>query len=357
MISLKIYGKPTSTYAYMKNMVYLTAKKANIELHIEEIMDTQQFINHKIMSIPAYQLNGVVAQRGNKGIDEFMNDLRLALLKQANFGNMKTIYVPIDYSDVADNAISYAINISKHFNTVINLINTYLPSHGMTSDAFINPELRSAKKLKLTDFTRELNRNWIGDSNSPIINSELIIGSTIEALQSISEKHPNNWIVIGSSDSPNNLKNIFGSISIAIGQGSSCPVFIIPPSASFSPLKKVAFCSSDDVLDLQSVANLLDITQVFESEVHIIHVKSQDDYHEFNLLNFLNNNYPKCKIIFNSISGENQIDAVNTYCHKNDIQLLAMAKRKRGIIKELFHKSFTKQIAITATIPLLILHK
>lgn len=357
MIDLTIYGKPSSTYAYMKEIINKTANKAKISLNLKEVTDTQVFIDRQIMSIPAYQLNGTIEERGNRNINEFLRELQHSLLKKANFGNMKKIFIPVDFTETSDNAVVYAINLSKHYNSALKLMHSYRPSPYAYEGTYVDPELQKIREEKLKKATNELNKKWIADDKFPIIDSEVRIGFAYDQIQILSSEYPEGWIVMGSSDSSKTMKNIFGSVSIAVAKDGDCPVFIVPPTASFTPLKKIAFCSSDN-LDAQAIHELIEIAKPFNSEIHVIHVEdSKQSYNEFDLLNMLKNNYTKDKIKFSTIKGEDKVDLINNYCSINKINLLAMARRKRGVFGELFHKSFTKQMTITTDIPLLVLHK
>jgi len=357
MINLTIYGKPSSSYAYMKKVIDKTANQANITLNLEEVTSTQDFIDRQVMSIPAYQLNGTIEEKGEKTINQFLRELQLSLLKKANYGDMKKIFVPINFTETSDNAVSFALNLGKHFNSAIKLIHAYRPAPLPVEGTFVDPELLQDREKQLKQFTQQLNKQWIGDSNSPVIDAEMKVGLAFDQIQKISETHQEDWIVIGSTNSSKNIKNVFGSVSTDIAKSSECPVFIVPPSASFTPFKKIAYCSSDGMLDTEALSDLLFIANAFNSEIHVIHFIDNSDYDEFDLLHVLKDNYPSDKIKFSFLSGDSQVEAINSFCQKEDIQLLAMARRKRSIFKEFFHRSFTKKLTISTEIPLLILHK
>ena len=358
MIKLKIFGKPSSTYEYMKAFIAKTAIQASLPLEVEEITDTQEFIDMQIMSIPAYSLNGKIEERGNKNINQFLRQLRKEILKKGNYGNMKKITVPIDFSETSDNTISYALNLSKNYNSVVKLMHAYHPSPIIDEGTYVNPEIQTIYQNKLLKFTESLNQKWVGDDDSPIIDSDFKIGFAKDEIQNISEDNPDGWIVMGTSDSSKAVKNMFGSVSTAIAKESKCPVLIVPPKVTFSPLKKIVFCSSDDSLDWSAMAELLELASPFKSEIHIVHVEEKNRHYEaYDLINVLKNKYPSHLIKFTSLKGTDKIDLINNYCDDNDIDLLALVRRKRSIINELFHKSFTKKMTITTSIPLFILHK
>jgi len=357
MIKLKIYGKPSSTYAYMKNAIIRISEQANIEVKLEEITDTQSFIDNQVMSIPAYQLNGKIEEINQKDIQQFISELQLSLLKKANFGNMKKIFVPVNFKDASDNAVFYAINMSKYFNAAIKLVHAYRPTPVEGDLSYLDPADRADRLEELNYLTDELNKKWLGDTNPPVVDGEIVSGFAIDAIQKISEQHPKDWIVMASTNSSKRVKKLFGSVSTDIAKNAASPVFIIPPNVEFSPLKKIAFCSSDPSLDIEVIDELVQIAEAFDSEIHVIHVNEKASYVEFDLLNAMRNKYPKEKLKLKYLAGDNRVETVNNYCQENNIDLLSMARRKRSLINELVHKSFTKEMTITTKLPLLVLHK
>lgn len=357
MINITLYGKPSYTYSYMKAVIQETADQADIEVRLEEVSDTASFFDKGIMSIPAYQLNGTVSEKGDRDINDYLRELRLALVQKANYKNMRRIFVPIDFTDTSDNTSAYAINFSKYFQAALHLVHVYHPTPPLDGESSATVELEKAREEQLTTFTERLNKSWTGNPRPLIIDSEMRVGLASEQLELISNENPDQWIMIGSSDTSKTVKNIFGSVTISLAKKSSGPLFIIPPKASFQPYQKVAFCSDDEELDAEAVDELIEILKPFDTEIEIIHVQNESHYDEFRLLNLIKDKYPASKIRFQLLRGENQIETINSYCRNNDIQLLAMARRKRSMFYELFHKSLTKQLAIQADIPLLILNK
>lgn len=355
MVNLKIYGKPSSTYEYMKDAVLSIAQKADIELDLEEIKEIQRFIDMDILSIPAYQFNGIVHERGEDTLIQFIRKLQLEILKKADYGSLKVINVPVDYSDSSENAVNYAIELSQKFNCVLRLIHVYHPSAELAGQTPELAELFAAQESQLKEYTKLVVQNCL-EPNKNIIDTELKIGLAYDQIQLISEENPDNWIVMASTNSSKRIKNIFGSISISTAKNSKCPVFIVPPKTEFKPYKKIALCINDD--DLTPVTKLIPIASAFGAEIHLLHVFNPQDIMESDeIRKELKTMYPNEKTKFCTLHGKDKIDTINNYCEKNEIDLLVLSRHKKGILSELLHKSFTKQILLNTELPILVLHK
>ena len=55
-----------------------------------------------------------------------------------------------------------------------------------------------------------------------------------------------------------------------------------------------------------------------------------------------------------TIAGEDIAAELNEYVWENDLQLIALKRHKRSFINNLFHKSVSKQLAITSKMPVLL---
>ena len=75
MIDLTLYGKPTSTFAFIKSRIKSKAKNAGIELNMIEEMDVNTLIEKNIFSIPAFQIEDQIIEQGNKDVEEFIKEL------------------------------------------------------------------------------------------------------------------------------------------------------------------------------------------------------------------------------------------------------------------------------------------
>jgi len=355
MVDITIYGKSSSLYEFMKQVIHSTVEAADIDLNLKEVKDVQQFINRDIMSIPAYQLNGGIIERGDQEFSQFIKGMQIEILKKENYGSMNVINIPIDYSKSAENAIHFASELAKKYNSILKLVHVYHPSPVLERDTITLPELYEAQVKDLHSYTDSIVKND-DDLTNQIIDKELKVGFASDVIKSISEEDADNWIVMSSTNSSKRIKNIFGSISISTAKNSSCPVFIIPPTVKFKPFSKIAMCINDG--DIASFSELCKIARPFNSEIHLINIYEPDVLIDSDdVSNEIKSMYPEGKAKFYTLHAKDKINAVNDYCKNNDIDLLVLTRNKRSVLQELFHQSFTKKILLNTELPILVLHK
>ncbi|MFZ1462196.1 MAG: universal stress protein, partial [Ignavibacteria bacterium] len=66
-------------------------------------------------------------------------------------------------------------------------------------------------------------------------------------------------------------------------------------------------------------------------------------------------NYDKIRLEL--VKEENVLEGINDYINSHEVDVLAMAIRKRSLLDKIFNRSLTKKMAYHTRIPLLALHK
>jgi len=357
MIRLKLYGQPTSTYEYVKMKIKEHAQKAGIKIRIDEIKDIKKLISEGIESIPTVKVNNHINLSFNKNeeINDFIKKVNLALLQKGDYGIMKKIIVPTDFSETSWNAMAYAYGLADAIGGVINLTHCYLPS-AVDVNTLTENTIKEMKEKQLDEFFEKVNKEWVGEKSSkPMIEKTFKLGFPVEEIcQMAKEKEA--FIVMGSTGDTGAFKKFFGSISTAVSQRSERPVFIIPHNATFSGINRIAYaCEADEIPDanIDAVSMLATVTG---AEIHLVHVEEEEEMDMyFDLIKAWKEKYPDNSIQNHFIQSEDVNEALNRFVEQKDIDLLVMTHRKRGFFDDLFHKSHTKEMSINSRTPLLVL--
>ncbi len=357
IIHLRLYGQPTSTFEYVKMKIKDQAQKAGIELVIDEIKDIKEMIKEGIVSIPTIKVNDHININYLKGetINEFINRVNLSLLKEGNFGNMKKIIVPIDFSETSWNAVAYAVGLARSVNGILNLMHCYLPS-AVDVNTLTENSIKEMKESQLNEFYEKVSKKWVGEKTheTKIIKS-FKLGFPVEEIVRLADEE-DAYIVMGSTGDTGVFKHFFGSVSTTVAQRANKPVFIVPPKAVYRPIKKVAYaCEYDEIPDkLMDTVNAM--AERFNAEIHLIHIEKEDEMDMyFDLLNTWKTKFPNTTVENHFIQDTEVNHGINEYIEHANIDLLIMAHKKRGFLESIFHKSETKQMSINSTIPLLVL--
>jgi len=359
MIDLTIYGTPSSTYEYMKTLVQRQAMKAGIDVRLNEINNTSRFIKDNVLSIPAFKIGNELKTRNGGDLNTFVREVSFWLLKKENFGNMKKVLVPIDFSETSENAIDFAQKISNKLNGVIKLQHVYHPSPVEANElTYLDPEIESIKRKRLDTYASKLNETWIGDdSERPIIDKEFKKGLAADEIIAFSESEGDNMIVMGSTGSSGSLKNLFGSVSTKVARNAKCPVLLVPSKYKYKPIQHIAYMSEDAELDAIVMPKVIEMAKPFNAKISIIHCDDGREYDALKLLDMWTQFYPTDQIAIEIIKGCTRLEGINNFIGNQEVDLVAMSTQQRTVWSELFHDSLTKRMAINTTVPLYILHK
>ncbi|PKP47075.1 MAG: hypothetical protein CVT95_06120 [Bacteroidetes bacterium HGW-Bacteroidetes-12] len=273
---------------------------------------------------------------------------------------MKTILLPTDFSGNSKNAINWAIQFySKEEVNFILLHSYHSLQSGASSVVSINEILRKQAVEDLKNYKEELERTF--ENKKHTFGYEAIYGDAIHAVETTTKGKENVFVVVGAKGMSGVEKLFFGSNTSEIIKNSSTPVFVIPENVTFNSIDKIAIA-----VDFQK--NIKD--DLFQPVLEIL-IKSKAQLRPFYVENSevvidekteqeVTNEYVKQlnqqQFTITKINEEDPLTGVQKYIHSHNIDLLVLVNRKKSFLERLFHKSFSKQVALHTDTPLLILH-
>lgn len=362
MVDVKLYGQKTSTYQYLKMLLMKRTKSTNVNIHLQEIDKIDDFITDNIISIPSIRVNDQTSLEYGKSkhMNDYLQKVFIEILKEEDFGNMKKIIVPTDFSTVAENAMVYALGLAKSFDSVVKVIHSYMPkTSDINAGNLYNPEGEKNSENKLDNLVKELKKQNISESESGfLLDSEFMVGAPIEKLTNYFNDYEEEiYTVMGSTGESGGFKRIFGSVSTEIIKKSKQPTFIIPSDAEFNGYKNIAIALDEFKLDNSTILWLTDFAKKFDANIHFVHVdKTNKNYPLEEVMNTAKNHYPDNKLNSHTIQSNNIVEALDEFSEENKMDLLIFTKGERGFLKSLFHHSVTKEMSQKTNTPLLVIH-
>ncbi len=357
MLEVKIYGKPSSLYEYIKTNVTHAADKAHIGLNLKEIISTDKIIENKIMSIPAVEINGEIIQRGKRELNDYLEELNTKIMQIENYGNMRRIIVPVDFSTTADNAVNYAFELSQHIEgAVIQIIHVYHPSpptaNGIT---YIDPKIEELRRDKFRKYVEKVNLKFnIGAKSQTIIDGKFLVGFAAKEIVRYAQEFSNAIVVLGSNGANGTFKKLFGSVSTSVALNGKTPVLIVPPQVEFKRIKKVAYAINKNVMDDNVAAELKSFIKPFNSRLDLVHINCDKEQKTLNDI-YIPKRLKKGSVYYHNLCHEDVSKGIYKYCDQNDVDLISLSPDRRGFLSSIFHQSVTKSFTISTNKPLLII--
>lgn len=276
---------------------------------------------------------------------------------------MKSILVPTDFSENAENAITYAAEMNLKINGKIILFHSYLVPVPVTDIAFSmamidDNEVRQAakstlNKLKITYEILYPGMEFETDLSEGIADTEIV---TEEKLSKCD-------LVIMGTHGKSGLQEFFiGSNTVSVINKSICPVISVPDNAKMRGLKKIVFATDFASNDFKNVFEIVEHARNFNSHIELLHISTgqSDQLIEKSKLIELQqriineSKYPDISI--NLLPDKNSFQGLNSYLEEYNPDLLAISTRDRSFVDKYFDRSLTKKMVHHSHIPLIALH-
>lgn len=273
---------------------------------------------------------------------------------------ISTILVPTDFSDVANNALHFALKFAEKINAKIQLLHvTHIPiiDASFPADVYQNFIIEIEENAK-NNFEK-LKNDYLEKSN---VQYEIFteMGFVNDEIFEFCKNHNIDLVIMGTTGASGIQEVLVGSNAAAVVGKSQIPVLIIPPSAVYKEINHIVYASDFNEPEFPAVSRLIFIAEKFDSRVSILHVKSDFDgffnsANNFFIRNKHNISYEKWKII--KLPEGDVLDKINEFTNSEHPDLLVMAKHNRSFFDKIFHRSLSKHMAYHTKIPLLVLNK
>ncbi len=277
---------------------------------------------------------------------------------------MKKILLPTDFSDNAQNAIEYALNLYKNEACKFYLLNTYTPiiysyDYRMSAGGYLGEIadiVRENSIEKLQGIEKESKEKF----NNPKHQFEVISSFNLltDEIKDMISEHAIDLIIMGTKGATGAKEILFGTNTIHVIQKTKCPVLAVPDGYFFEEPKEILFPTDYKInYSDKQLQNLKTIVTLFDSRVHILNVS-----HGMDLLKDQNTNKEKLENLLVDlkhasyrVNDQPISQAINEFQKSTYVQLLMMLNNKHSFFENLFFKPVISQIGFHLNIPFLVI--
>ncbi|WP_066833835.1 universal stress protein [Rufibacter ruber] len=277
---------------------------------------------------------------------------------------MIDLVVLTDFSTAADNALHYAVFLSKKVPATIKLVHIWqhsildanyfveaAPYSKYFDDKFpisSSEEQEAALQRRCDEFVDEL-------SIEPV----LLIGSMAGRLESFLQTLNNPLVVIGKCDTESIPDEMVDSTSLHLLKLEKFSLLVVPEVIKIHAFPKQLIVGLDGKEFALPSTILSEMIEALQPVVQVVHVSAEMNEHRATHINQLINkqlSFATDKLETKWVSDANVVAGLSRYLQENkgDI-LLSLVLRKRSFIEKLFHDSTIAHFIRHATYPLLIL--
>lgn len=275
---------------------------------------------------------------------------------------MKKILFPTDFSETANNAFLYALNLAKSIDAQVYVLHVYeLPmitgslSAGLIQNVYETVELGSFDNFK--DNIPQL-RQIADDNGFNEIPIKFILeeGNFLYILREIISEESVDFVVMGTDGNSGIEKMFFGSNTINAITSMKVPILSIPHGMSFKGFKNIGFTTVFDQKDKDALKYLIEIANRHQAKIHCMHVSKDGKFNQQAMKDW-QDQFAGDPIVFEIYHDADPVNAVLDFIKEKQIDLLTVVSRNKGFFDKIFSPGFTKKIANKNITPLFVFHE
>jgi nucleotide-binding universal stress UspA family protein len=272
---------------------------------------------------------------------------------------MQNILFPTDFSENSAVAQNCAKNICQRTGSAMHVLHCVHipiidPNMPVNMMASLDYNLQRETNEKLQKICSEL------AEGNPKISCKAVVrtGFAAEEIAEYAASNNIDLIIMGTKGA-GGTEEILGSIASIVIEKTDVAVLAIPGRCSFNNnYAHIVYATDLSEKNLDPVIEVLDFARFFDSEVTLLHVSEKGELSESeqDTLNHIRKGINR-NMNFEIRKGDDVLDEIEKYIYSHDINVIAMAYKKRSFFERIFSRSLTRNMSFHTEIPLLVVHK
>ena len=282
---------------------------------------------------------------------------------------IKNILVPVDFSENSKTAFDYVVSMAEDMGAVsvkvLYVYDDYMPAAPL-ADPLIIPSGKTEQELaaELQTFI-EAEQAELADVlvlRKVKIETQATFGLPIETILKFSETGDYDLIVLGTTGKKNLSALWFGSTATGVSQRADCPVLLIPVGIRYKKPKEMIYACDFDHKSVRHIRVVADIAQTLKTDVELLFVKTvENDTTHFTdsvkqMRSIFNEAAPRVNFTAHVLEDDSVVEGVNRFAQKAGADFVTIVTKHRSFWQRFIHVSMTKQLAMYAELPVLVIH-
>lgn len=275
---------------------------------------------------------------------------------------MKKILYPTDFSDTAENAFIFALQIADHLGASVITLHAFdkpdisdfnLP--GVLREVYDSIDLEEFENYEdeipvLRDIATDN-----GYYHVPMVHV-LEEGAPVSAILRTANKNKADLIVMGATGAGLMEAFFFGTISGKVMEEAHCPVIVVPTGAEFDGLiDHIGVATNFSKEDAVLIDALRKFRDIMGSHLHVIHVDTTTNGEgSEQMKKFYEPWLQDKKMTSHCVANKDINEGLEACMVEKKIDLLAMLSQRRSWFDEIFDKNRAKEMSYQKSIPLMV---
>ena len=268
------------------------------------------------------------------------------------------ILLPYDFSAAANNALKYCLALKAKLPisiSVMHIVHPVVDLVGVASQVGYQIPYEG-KKQELQESLMELTQGEEWKEIALLIKE----GYEVDQITQQADEEDFDLIVMGTKGAVLRTDYIFGSLTTSVIENTTKPVLVIPQGASYRPIDRITYACSLDSADAESVKTTLKLAEIFRADTDWVHIHPRTSNYSTEMQNVLVSQMfgkffgaEKPQIQF--LKKDTIWEGLLSFTKDKGSDWLVLVRKPKSFWYKLTHANPTKQVALHADMPLLVL--
>lgn len=276
---------------------------------------------------------------------------------------MKKILFPTDFSETANNAFVYALQMAKYLDAEVIVLHVYelppisyegYPSY--VAEVYETLELNKFENFK--DHIPSLRK--IAEANQlDFIKMSHVLeqGDLVTVIKHLTKSENIDLIVMGTNGVSGWKEKVFGSNTGEVIGKVPILVLSVPFKSKFSGINTIGFTTCFRNEDRTALQQVVEVAKKMQATVKCLYVQTLDSDVKTAQIENWRERFKHEPVEFFVVVHDDVQETIFEFLSSQKIDILAMLTYKRSFFDGLFHTSLTKKLAYHSEIPILALHE
>ncbi len=276
---------------------------------------------------------------------------------------MKTFLVPFDYSETAENAAIYALDLAHQEKAKVVLLHVFNVPYPVAHDTYVPLVSMEELEKDAKDSLKKYKQKLLKKTGSTVeVDCKVTPDFVVDGIVKFKNHNRVDLIVMGITGGSKLKEVLIGSNTLRVIQQCHTNMLIVPKDAKYRTVKKIALATNYEFEDENLVKKALKhYTDLFHAQVVALHVNT---YEEINTpakratVERFNAYFKENEFFTKEIepADNNVAEEIETYVQEKKCDWVGIIPRKHNIIDKLFNPSITKKLAFHLHVPVLVIH-
>jgi nucleotide-binding universal stress UspA family protein len=277
---------------------------------------------------------------------------------------MKKILVPIDFSETAENAFVYALEMAKLYNSEVVLLHTFeLPivdnqvvpvNYAEIYDTLevTNSNHFEEELARLTEIAKEHNAGGI------TLSQIMMNGDLLYCIKEVVRQENIDFVVMGTNGATGWFDSFIGTNTSSVISDVEVPVLSVAHDTKFHKIKTIGFRTRYKEDEIYALNEILLLAKKINAKVKCLYVKTPDSNFKGEKIQYWESvfeNEPNLEFFI--IPSDDIESTIEDFMINQSIDLLAMVMHKKNFFTRLFTTSTTQKMSLHSKTPILAIHE